>query len=77
MVTSFCALIYYGLQFNERKTSRITTFFIVLPMFATFALARAFTLAVFLKETLDNNKTFAAGIVVGSLFCLINIGSYK
>ncbi len=77
MATSFGALIYFGLQFNERRTSRITSFFVVLPMFATFALARAFTLAVFLKETLDDNKTFAAGIGVSSLFLLINIGSYK
>ena len=64
-------------QFNERRTSRLLTFFLAMPMFAAFALARAFTLAVFLKETLDDNKTFAAGIVVSSLFVLINIGFYK
>ena len=64
-------------QFNERRTSRLLTFFLAMPMFAAFALARAFTLAVFLKETLDDNKTFAAGIVVSSLFVLMNIGFYK
>ena len=39
----------YNQQFNERRTSRLLTFFLALPMFAAFALARAFTLAVFLK----------------------------
>ena len=64
-------------QFNERRTSLLLNFFLALPMFAAFALARAFTLAVFLKETLDDSKTFAAGIVVSSLFVLINIGFYR
>ncbi len=49
MVTSFLSLILFGLHFSERDTFAAVRFLICVPMFAAFAGARAFTLAVFLK----------------------------
>ena len=51
MITSFCALVYFGLQFNERETNAFVKWLISLPMFLTSVAARGFTFAVFLKET--------------------------
>ena len=51
MITSFCALVYFGLQFNERETNTFVKWLISFPMFLTSVAARGFTLAVFLKET--------------------------
>ena len=51
MITSFGALVYFGLKFNERQTNGWTKWFISFPMFAASVASRAFTLAVFLKET--------------------------
>ena len=81
MVTSFLSLIFHGIKFNERVTSLIVKLLLCVPMFAAFAGARAFTLAVFLKETIDND---VPGSVewIGSLFMLalfggINIASFR
>ena len=52
MVTSFLSLVLFGLHFNDRDTFALAKFFICAPMFAAFASARAFTLAVFLKVIL-------------------------
>ena len=73
MVTSFMALVYFGLKFNERKASCLVKLVIACPMLAAFAAARAFTLAVFLKETLGHPKEFMGGLLALSLFCLINV----
>ena len=51
MMTSFCALVYCGMQFNERETNAFVKWLISFPMFLTSVAARGFTLAVFLKET--------------------------
>ena len=51
MVTSFGALVYFGLKFNERQTNPWAKWFLAFPMFAASVASRAFTLAVFLKET--------------------------
>ena len=77
MVTSFLALVYFGLQFNERRAFFLSKWLLCLPMFAAFAGARAFTLAVFLKETLDSTKESLGGVVVVALFCFINMLGFK
>jgi hypothetical protein len=51
MFTSFGALVYIGLKFNERQTNPWVKWFLAFPMFAASVASRAFTLAVFLKET--------------------------
>ena len=51
MVTSFGALVYCGMQFNERETNGFIRWLVSFPMFLTSLAARGFTLAVFLKET--------------------------
>ena len=51
MITSFCALVYCGMQFNEWETNAFVKWLISFPMFLTSLAARGFTLAVFLKET--------------------------
>ena len=51
MATSFCALVYCGMQFNERDTNGFIKWLVSFPMFLTSLAARGFTLAVFLKET--------------------------
>ena len=51
MATSFCALVYCGMQFNERETNGFVKWLVCFPMFLTSLAARGFTLAVFLKET--------------------------
>ena len=51
MATSFCALVYCGMQFNERETNGFVKWLVSFPMFLTSLAARGFTLAVFLKET--------------------------
>ena len=51
MITSFCALVYCGMQFNEWETNAFVKWLISFPMFLTSVAARGFTLAVFLKET--------------------------
>ena len=51
MVTSFGALVYCGMQFNERETNGFVNWLVSFPMFLTSLAARGFTLAVFLKET--------------------------
>ena len=51
MLTSFGALVYCGMQFNERETNGFIKWLVSFPMFLTSLAARGFTLAVFLKET--------------------------
>ena len=51
MITSFGALVYFGIKFNERETNGWTKWLLSFPMFAASVASRAFTLAVFLKET--------------------------
>ena len=77
MVTSFLSMIYFGLTFNEQNSSRFTRMLICFPMFAAFAGARAFTLSVFLKETLGNTKEALGGVGVLAAFCAFNIICYK
>ena len=57
MVTSFGALVYFGLKFNERETNTWTKWLISFPMFAASVASRAFTLAVFIKETTLGQQT--------------------
>ena len=51
MMTSFGALVYFGLQFNERETNPFIKWLISFPMSIASVAARGFTIAVFLKET--------------------------
>ena len=81
MVTSFGALVYYGLQFNERKTSSLVKWLLAFPMFAASVAARGFTLSVFLKETIDNkgdNKSeWIGALIVLIIYFGVNIAIFK
>ncbi len=56
MVTSFLSLVLFGLHFNERDTFASVKYLVCVPMFAAFAGARAFTLAVFLKVLIHSSR---------------------
>ena len=83
MVTSFGSLVYFGLQFNERKTNGLVKWLLAFPMFAASVASRAFTLAVFLKETLDNNSEvinkseWIGAVVVLLLYFGSNVLTFK
>ena len=77
MVTSFLSLLFNGIKFNERQTFMIPKLFLCVPMFAAFAGARAFTLSVFLKETIDNRISgsieWVGGLLMLTFFCGITL----
>ena len=89
MATSFCALVYCGMQFNERDTYGFVKWLISFPMFLTSLAARGFTLAVFLKETtittigeesgekVENDDSvsheWVGGIIVIAAYCFFNV----
>ena len=81
MVTSFGALVYYGLKFNERKTSSLVKWLLAFPMLAASVAARGFTLSVFLKETIDNkgdNKSeWIGALIVLIIYFGVNITIFK
>ena len=77
MVTSFGALVYFGLQFNERKTNALVKWLLAFPMFAASVAARAFTLAVFLKETLGNKSEMAIALFLLFLYIGLNVLTFK
>jgi hypothetical protein len=52
MITSFGSFILCALWFNDRESSRLNWFFLSGPMFSAIFACRAFTLAVYLRETL-------------------------
>ena len=77
MVTSFGALVYYGLKFNERKTSSIVKWLLAFPMFAASVAARGFTLSVFLKETIDNKSEIIGALIVLIIYFGVNVTIFK
>ena len=77
MITSFGALVYFGLQFNERQTSALPKWLLAFPMFAASLAARGFTLAVFLKETSNNKSEWLGMIIVLILYYGINVAIFK
>ena len=77
MVFSFGALTYFGLKFNERKTNPLAKWLLALPMFAASVAARGFTLAVFLKETLDDKSEWIGGLIVLILYFITNVAIFK
>jgi len=64
MVTSFLAFMWTALWFNERESNFLRWFFLSGPMYAAIFACRAFTLAVFLRETLYNDRSDALLAVV-------------
>ena len=72
MITSFGALVYFGLQFNERDTNGWTKWLLCFPMFAANVASRGFTLAVFLKEV-----TLSSGTADVRDEDLENVASYR
>jgi len=60
MVSSFCSLIYTALWFNERTSTWLQWLFLAGPMYSAIFACRAFTLAVLLKTTL-NDQTLQLG----------------
>ena len=76
MVTSFLSLVMLGLRFNERSSGSVVKYVVALPMFSAFAAARAFTLAVFLKETLHNLGEWLGGLGVLVLFSGLNVWNF-
>jgi MFS-type transporter involved in bile tolerance (Atg22 family) len=77
MVTSFGSLVFFGLKFNERKTSFLVKWLLAFPMFAASVAARGFTLAVFLKETLGNKSEIIGGIVLLIIYFTFNVVTFK
>jgi len=77
MVTSFGALVYYGLKFNERKTSSVVKWLLAFPMFAASVAARGFTLSVFLKETIDNKSEIIGALIVLAIYFGVNVTIFK
>ncbi len=77
MITSFGALVYFGLQFNERQTCKLTKWILAFPMFAALLAARGFTLAVFLKETLDSKTEMIGAIILLAVYLIANILIFK
>jgi len=66
MVASFMSLLLSALYFNERKSRVATRLFISTPMFAAIFGCRAFTLAVFLREVLQDESP-----LLQQLLCLL------
>jgi len=58
MIASFMSLVFSALHFNERKASFGVRLFISIPMFSAIFACRAFTLAVFLREVLQEGSAF-------------------
>jgi len=77
MVTSFGTLVYYGLKFNERKTSSLVKWLLAFPMFAASVAARGFTLSVFLKETIDNKSEIIGALIVLTVYFGVNVTIFK
>ena len=81
MVTSFGNLVYYGLQFNERKTISSVKWLLAFPMFAASVAARGFTLSVFLKETIQTGETIKSeligALIVLTIYFGVNIALFK
>lgn len=87
MITSFGALVYFGLKFNERQTDKWTKWFLSFPMFAASLASRAFTLAVFLKETTlgrhletpdgSVGTEWVGGLVVIFVYFFLNVATFK
>jgi len=68
MVLSFLSLVLSALVFNERQTSRLVWLFVSAPMFAAIFGGRAFTLAVLVREVLEDGS-----LVYQQLLCVIFI----
>jgi len=78
MVTSFLAFILTTLWFNERRSSILKWVFLSGPMYSAIFACRAFTLAVFLKETLHNDKTDAPwAIFILSIMLASNVTLFR
>ena len=77
MITSFGAIVYFGLKFNERTTSVIVKWGLAFPMFAASVASRGFTLSVFLKETLDNKSEWIGGLIVLIIYFIANVVIFK
>jgi len=81
MVTSFGNLVYYGLQFNERKTTSSVKWLLAFPMFAASVAARGFTLSVFLKETIQTGETIKSeligALIVLTIYFAVNIALFR
>jgi len=60
MISSFGSFILCALWFNDRESSRLNWFFLSGPMFSAIFACRAFTLAVYLRETLNDPELSAS-----------------
>merc|ERR1711936_1415550 len=78
MVTSFLAFMWTALMFNERQSSFLRWFFLSGPMYAAIFACRAFTLAVFLRETLYNDRSDASlAIIIIALMVGVNVTIFR
>jgi len=71
MISSFGSFILCALWFNDRESSRLNWIFISGPMCSTIFACRAFTLAVYLRETLNDpelHESFALIILLIMFF---------
>lgn len=80
MITSFLSLILSALVFNERKSSWAMWLLLSGPMFSAIFACRAFTLAVFVRETVqahaDISYQFLCLIIVALMF-LANVAVFR
>jgi len=78
MISSFCSFILTALWFNERTSSWARWVFLSGPMYSAVFACRAFTLAVFLKETLhDQSYPLVSVVLVFILMFSINLGLFR
>jgi len=77
MISSFCSFILTALWFNERVSSWARWLFLSGPMYSAVFACRAFTLAVFIKETLHDQRYPLVSVLLVILFMfVINFGLF-
>jgi len=78
MISSFGSFILCALWFNDRESSRLNWLFLSGPMFSAIFACRAFTLAVYLRETLNDpemNESYTFLII--TIMFLTNLALFK
>ena len=80
MIASMMSLVLSAIVFNENKKFIAIKLLISVPMFAAVFASRAFTLAVFMKEALQNDSFGThelSGFGVLIVMAAINLGLYR
>lgn len=78
MVTSFLSMIYTALWFNERVSTWLQWLFLAGPMYSAIFAGRAFTLAVLMKTSLQDNELQVGSFVLLLVIMYItNLGLFR